>query len=374
MSVFSHFFIPYVPETSKRGHPGDHHTQHSHHTQHMKHITCIAAILAAILLMAACHTRHVSDDEGFSIVGVWQLARIEGADGKTRTMDMGRYTRCKLYDADSTYYCAELMTDGEDVEIGPHEFGHYILNDSVYIENGRVTPFQIINDTTMTTVWAGELELWHKVKTMTETRKEEIRKSVRFFCCGPGKNERLLTYVLSTSERELQSSNQRLLFIIAILILLSLLMGLYFFQTWKSKRQLEHQLGELQKIRDLRPQPVTNAMKETETAFFRSEYYLSLRKKIESGGNFTPAEWEKLEKELRVVYPDFSTALYQMYNLSAIEYRVCLLTKVRTNPTEIAGVLKRTPSSISSIRSRLYHKVFNGEGGAKEWDEYIMSL
>lgn len=340
----------------------------------MKRIIGILATVVAILLMAACNRVGEQESKGFDIVGAWQLARIEGADGKTRTMNMGRYTRCKVYDADSIYYSVELMTDGEDVQIGPHEMGHYMLNDSLYIENGRVTPFQVIDDTTMTTVWDGEVEVWHKATTMTETRKEEIRKSVRFFCSGPKQNDRLLTFILSTSERELKSSNQWLLFIIIILVLASSFMGLYFFQIWKSKRQLERQLRELQKIRDLRPRSVTNAMKEAEAAFFRSEYYLALRKKIEAGSNFNPTEWERLEKELRVVYPDFSTALYQMYNLSTIEYRVCLLTKVRANPTEIAGVLKRTPSSISSIRGRLYHKVFDGDGGAKEWDEYILSL
>ena len=165
-----------------------------------------------------------------------------------------------------------------------------------------------------------------------------------------------------------------MLFIIIILLLVTSLMGLYFFQIWKRKRQLEHQLGELQNIRDLRPRSVTDAMKEAEAAFFRSDYYLSLRKKIETGSNFTSQEWETLEKELKTVYPDFSTALYQMYNLSAIEYHVCLLTKVRATTTEVAGVLKRTPSTISSIRGRLYHKVFDGDGGAKEWNEYILFL
>lgn len=340
----------------------------------MKQITCISTILAVIFCMTACTSKEAREDEGFSIVGAWQLARIEYPDGRIDTLDVGSYTRCKIYDTDSMYYSIELLTDGDEVMYGPHEMGHFTLNDSVYIENGRVTPFQIINDSTFTTEWDGYLEVWNKAITMTESRKKEICDRVCIILGPAGKSSRLKNFLLSTSERELQSSNQRLLFILIILVLVLSFMGLYFFQIWKSKRQLERQLGELQKIRDLRPQPVTNAMKEAEAEFFRSEYYLGLRKKIEAGNNFAPVDWETLEKELRVVYPDFSTALYQMYNLSTIEYRVCLLTKVRANPTEIAGVMKRTPSSISSIRGRLYHKVFGGDGGAKEWDEYILSL
>ena len=340
----------------------------------MKHIIGILTTVAAILLMAACNRVGEQESKGFDIVGAWELTRIEYPDGRIDTLDVGSYTRCKLYDADSIFYSIELLTDGNEVMIGPHEMAHYTLNDSVYIENGRVTPFQIIDDTTMTTVWNRYTEVWHKATTMTEARKKDICDKVRIVLGPARKSSRFKTFLLSTSERELKSSNQRLLFIIIILVLASSFMGLYFFQMLKSKRQLERQLGELQKIRDLRPQPVTNAMKEAEAEFFRSEYYLGLRKKIEAGSNFNPMEWEQLERELRVVYPDFSTALYQMYNLSTIEYRVCLLTKVRANPTEIAGVLKRTPSSISSIRGRLYHKVFDGDGGAKEWDEYILSL
>lgn len=115
-------------------------------------------------------------------------------------------------------------------------------------------------------------------------------------------------------------------------------------------------------------------MKETEADFFKSEYYINLRKKIKAGNNFSLKEWEELEQGLKMVYPDFSTALYQITGLSEVEFRVCLLIKIHATPTEIAGILKREPSTISSIRGRLYHKIFNKNGGAKEWDEFILSL
>lgn len=340
----------------------------------MKRITYILLFLQAVFTMTACNQERQPQRDGFDIVGAWKLARIEYPDGRTKIMDTGRYTRCKIYDADSTYYSIQLITDGEHVMIVPHEMARYILNDSVYIENNRVTPFTIINDTTITTMWNGYLEVFHKATTITESRKREICDIVHTYFSPDSTTTRLSNFVFSTSERKLLSTNQLLSYIIIILVLASMIMALYFFQAMKRKQQLERQLRELQEIRNLRPQPVVNAMKETEAYFFKSEYYMNLRRKIETGNNFSQKEWDKLEQELKMVYPDFSTALYQMYNLSEVEYHVCMLTKIRATPTEIAGVLKREPSTISSMRGRLYHKVFDKNGGAKEWDEFILSL
>ena len=41
---------------------------------------------------------------------------------------------------------------------------------------------------------------------------------------------------------------------------------------------------------------------------------------------------------------------------------VCLLLKLNASPSEIAGVLCKDTSSISSIRSRLFYKVFDKKG------------
>jgi hypothetical protein len=50
------------------------------------------------------------------------------------------------------------------------------------------------------------------------------------------------------------------------------------------------------------------------------------------------------------------------------------LLKIRTAPAEIATVLNKDKSTISSMRRRLYKKVFGKEGSGKDWDEFILSL
>lgn len=338
----------------------------------------ILPALFALMAWVACNRPavEIQDSEGFSLVGAWELIRIEYPDGRTDTLDVGNYTRCKIYDADSTYYSIELISDGDEVYIIPHEMARYSLSGTTYVENNRPTPFQIRDDSTMTTVWAGYTEVMRKASSMTEARKKEIRDIVRryFSAIETNKNTRLTNFVLSTSERELRNKNEYFLLTIVLLVLVVAMLMWYFWQTLKRKREIEKQLHELQQIRDLRPAPVTNAMKEAETDFYKSDFCITLRKKIESGSNFTSQDWDTLEQELKSVYPDFSTALYQLPSLSRLEYHVCLLTKIRCTPTEIAGVLKKEPSSISSLRGRLYHKVFGRGGGAKEWDNFILGL
>jgi DNA-binding MarR family transcriptional regulator len=101
---------------------------------------------------------------------------------------------------------------------------------------------------------------------------------------------------------------------------------------------------------------------------------MALRRRIEAGENIKPTEWKELERQLKVVYPHFSSSLYSLYNLSPIEWQVCMLLKIRTAPVEIATVLNKDKSTISTTRRRLYKKVFGKDGSGKDWDEFILSL
>ena len=140
------------------------------------------------------------------------------------------------------------------------------------------------------------------------------------------------------------------------------------------KREVERKLAEIEEEHALRPTLVADAMRQVETEFYQSDYYIALRRRIETGGNLSPQEWQELEQRLKSVYPRFSSSLYGLFNLSPSEYQMCMLLKVRTSPAEIAAVLKRDKSTISTMRRRLYKKVFGKEGSGKDWDEFILSL
>lgn len=127
-------------------------------------------------------------------------------------------------------------------------------------------------------------------------------------------------------------------------------------------------------MRDMRPQLVKNALKQVEDDFFRSAYYKSLQKRVVAGETLKPEDWDEMERAVRPVYPDFIRQLSDLCKMSQVEYHVNLLIKLRFTPSEIAGVLCKDISTVSSIRSRLYRKVFNRKGSSKEWDEFILSL
>ena len=123
-----------------------------------------------------------------------------------------------------------------------------------------------------------------------------------------------------------------------------------------------------------RPELINEAIRKLEDDFFKSEYYVSLRHNIEAGKNMTDKNWADLEQKIKGIYPTFSSTLYGLYNFSPIEYQVCLLLKIHTSPSEIANVINKDISTISNIRRRLYKKVFDKDGSAKEWDDFIASL
>lgn len=313
-----------------------------------------------------------ADTKGYSIVGTWMMVSETAPDGKETSSIYTQYTRCKIYDADSTYYTVQLHAVGEDMMILAHEMGRYHLNDSVYIENGREMPFEWVNDSTFITTFEGYRETMVRSNTMTEERKQEIRELVRKYpndADAPVKH-----YVLSTTERKLKAENRLFLYIIIGMVLLAVGVAVYVYRLRKRKREIERKLAEIEEVNALRPEPVATAMKQVETEFFQSEYYLTLRRRIEAGENIKANEWKELERQLKVVYPRFSSSLYGLYNLSPTEYQMCLLLKIRTAPAEIATVLHKDKSTISSMRRRLYKKVFGKEGSGKDWDEFILSL
>ena len=320
------------------------------------------------MALSPCH----AEGQAPSIFGAWMMVSETAPDGKETAQIYTQYTRCKIYDADSTYYTVQLHAVGDEMMIIAHEMGRYRLNDSVYTENGRTMPFEWVNDSTFITIFKGYKERMVRSQTMTEERKEEIRQLVRQY---PNEGDAPVKhFVLSTTERKLKEKNTLLLYIIIGMGMVAAGVVVYVYLLRKRKREVERKLAEIEEERTLRPEVVADAMKQVESEFFQSDYYTTLRHRIEAGANIKPDEWKELDGRLKAVYPRFSSSLYGLYNLTPIEYKMCMLLKIRTAPVEIATVLNKDKSSVSSMRRRLYRKVFGKDGSGKDWDEFILSL
>ncbi len=335
-------------------------------------------IIILTSLSSCAHKQQMRQQayDGFNIKGAWMLISLTDQNGNVFPMDFGNYTRCKIFDPDSTYYSIELKVVGNETIVIPHELARYSLrvtpDDTLYIENDRLMQFQIIDNSTFTTVWDGYVETMRRSVTMTESRKDEIRNIVRSQMNEKG--EVLHDFILSTSERKLKSTVSIFHYVLTALLVIVVAIFIYAHHTARRRRELELRLSAIMEEKQYRPEPMSRVMSEMADGFFRSEYYLSLRQRIKVGENMTDTDWEEMERQLNAIFPAFTSKLRSLYNFSDTEFHVCLLLKLRATNKEIAAVIKRAPDSVSSIRNRLYKKVLGPNGGAKEWDEFVLAL
>lgn len=184
----------------------------------------------------------------------------------------------------------------------------------------------------------------------------------------------VMRYVLSTSERELKTANNMLVYIITGLAIVLLLVLNHTMRISKHKKCVEEQLRQIKKERESRPQPVAKAIEQVENDFLQSDFYQQLHRQVSEGHRLEDADWKKMEQQLFPIYPNFINHLRSLCRMSDTERHVCILIKYHFSPSEMAQVLYKDISTISSIRARLYQKVFNTKGRAKDWDDFILSL
>lgn len=105
-----------------------------------------------------------------------------------------------------------------------------------------------------------------------------------------------------------------------------------------------------------------------------SEIYSIIQKNIDEKKGVYFKDWKKIDAIFCLYYADFKTKLFDMYKLKPQEYKLCVLVKLGFNNTDIATILCRTTSTVSLARTRLFRKLFNKEGKAKDFDAFIKSL
>lgn len=273
------------------------------------------------------------------------LSHYETPMGHTETFSSDR-TFLRIYKGDSALFQCRLTNTESAMIIQPQLQCIVTLIDkgggeNVYIEGEDPRPLTLKDDTTIVIQQNGVLYTWHRADRIGQEWGEEI-------CV--------------------------LLFSIMAVALVSLIIAWIAIDNRKAKRRLQLQLQQIQEMRDERPQSVRQAMASVETSYFASDGYLSLQRRIATGQRLQEAEWADLESQMKKVYPGFSSQLRSLYAMSELEYKVCMLIKLRMAPTDIASVLARDVSTISTVRSRLYKKVFGQKGGAREWNEFILSI
>lgn len=147
----------------------------------------------------------------------------------------------------------------------------------------------------------------------------------------------------------------------------------------KQKNELEKEL-EREKERLLSTDHITAlGIKERDKipeAISNSPIYRSFYRMTDKASNKQPSDkdWNELEKLLNREYDQFTDKLNSLCKLSETEYHVSMLIKLNFEPSKIATLVCCSLSNVSTIRRRLYTKVFGKEAGTKSWDNFIRSI
>ena len=331
-----------------------------------------------LCLLMACHDNTGSDEQSFVLQGAWTLQQVEYPYGRTDTFSMRQGMPLRLYEGDSVIYSC-MVVKTETGLIVRHSMQNQVTligtgnGEYVYLEDGDPRPLTIANDSTIVIQRNGALSTWHRADDIAQEWGPEIKDIITADLQRTDENS-TQSYVLSAKER--RQADVIHIFIIATIaaIILLLLIARIAVQNRRAKQRLQLQLQQIQEVRQERPQTVRQAIETVETAFFASDDYDQLQRRITNGQRLKEADWQQIEGYVRKVYPGFISQLRGLYAMSELEYQVCVLIKLRIAPSDIAAVLARDVSTISTVRSRLYKKVFGQKGGSREWDEFILSI
>ena len=284
------------------------------------------------VLLLSC-SKPNEDKRTFILQGAWLLRHMSYPTGLEEDYsEFGNGTVCHIYDTDSMLYECSLTKTPSGLVITPHGKVQVTLinkgsGELLYLENEDPHPLSITTDSTITIQRQGVLHSMVRANDIYQEWGNEIRDIII---------------------NEMQNENAM------------------------SRRYL--QLRQIQEVQENRPQVVRQAVMTVENIFFASDDYVALQKRMANGQRLKEEEYANIEELLKTIYPGFTSQLRSLYPMSELEYLVCLLIKLRIAPKEIASVLSRDISTISTVRSRLYKKVFGRKGSTKEWDDFILSM
>ena len=331
-------------------------------------------IAMVALLFVGCGQK----EREYVMQGVWTLQFREYPGGsRAEITSEDEDAHGLIYDGDSMVYVCRLIRTPSGLVMTPMERGNVTVvnkggGEFLYLEDDNPRPLVMIDDTTMSIQREGVKYGYRRADDIWREWGDDMLDIVANDTVK-GADEPT-NYVFSAKEREQASTINWLAFILVaaglgIVVVVNLLVN-----TNRSRRRLMAQLQQIREEHEERPQTVRMAMRNVEDEFFASDEFIGLHRRITQGERLTDEDWTEMEERLKRVYPGFTSRLRNLYPMSELEYQVCLLIKLRITPTEMADVLSRDGSTISTVRSRLYKKVFGRKGGARDWDEFVLSI
>lgn len=343
----------------------------------------VALAFALIMAVASCARGNADRDSSSSssanLVGMWVLIGEEGtdsvADSRREVHTADSYDILKAYEPDGMCYKFIGNTEGSRDTYLPTTKETYTLQlsaaDTLYAEGKTSIRLCSLNDSVMVIEWEGALQTWRRLADFPQSRRLELEAVARDLM-GASRSmhdEYYVGHFIHT--RHQLSWLTHLLIALGAIVLVGCGLLLHFF---RRKRQLEHALADLRREISERPPVITQATEAARDELYESAWYQGLCQRLARGESLSADDWSEVAHQVRRIYPNFRSRLYDLCRLSDIEFRVCLLIKLHIAPADIATALCREKSTISTVRSRLYAKVFGRKGSSREWDDFIETL
>ena len=334
-------------------------------------------LLTTALLMSGCGYQS-KEKQTYLLQGAWVLRHAEYPAGAEDYYSLeGSGTFCLIYDGDSVLYECRIASTPSGLLMIPIARCSVTLIDKgggelLYLEDEDPHPLTL-SDSIITIQRNGVLLSWARADHIYKEWGSEICEMISREIDDDkvtGENR----YVLSTTERQQERTIHWFSFFSAFIVLVASIAAHMAIINRRDKKRLQLQLQQISEVHENRPEAVRQVVASVEATFFASNEYATLKKRMANGQLLKEQDWLSVEQNLKTVYPGFISQLTSLYPLSELEYQTCLLIKLRIAPKDIAGVLARDMSTISTVRSRLYKKVFGRKGGAKDWDDFILSV
>ena len=324
-------------------------------------------------MFTACSTRPSSEKADLS--GVWCLTRRDFPYGGVQTWDIAsKEVRLREYYGDTVFHEMDILRDSSGIVIAPGRRSYYtniyLGNDTYsYYEERSPRPLHRSGDSVIVIQENGIQNTWVRY-TLSGRQRELIRRALSMQQRGTG----CKYYIISTEETRLRQQTDTLLHALVIVIMLLAFITWQAVLTYRRKRHTEVLLRGIMEESRLRPAPVNDALRGVEQQFRQSEYYHTVHRRIARRERFVDDDWREMERQIKSVYPSLLRNLTSLCHLSEVEWRTCMLVRMDVSPSDMAELLHRDTSSISTIRSRLYKKVFGRKGSSRQWDDFILSL
>lgn len=142
-----------------------------------------------------------------------------------------------------------------------------------------------------------------------------------------------------------------------------------------AKTENEQRLQQIRQVHEARIEQLENVRKDAVYHIKTSEVGSKLYQALSGETVFAEEDWQALTQLFKELLPVFSDTFLVENSIGESEWKICMLVKLEFKPKEIAVILRRTVSTVSSVTNRLYKKKFpDSQGGSREWSDYIRSL